>query len=374
MLELTESDIQALIDKHNSQDKTHARKKQPVYELGDILKYGMAYLYAKEHMKDGKVFACGEPFSIYRKHVCQHKAFRTKLLEVSEVKRLKESRSTLAHCWTGSNLAILTSDFSLQGYIGEELIFQRQVPDSCTVEATGDKIYLGLYSGDIVHFDPISQSEMTRHCHTDRVTSLSFEGNHLLSSSMDGSIFYRTKIPISSSGVLGVRLIGEDMFFCACGDNSVTVYDHGSIKPFLGHRECIKSLTYNRVGVSTSLDGFAGFLYSNMFEVEDVGCSFHTRVHPHQMVGYGLADITIYDLNRRQVTARIKESTPYADASGDIVVYTVGRSLKIRDLRSAETIEMLLDSRGGEVGLSRSGDMALVCTDESSYVVDLKYI
>lgn len=385
MLEPTEDEIQALIDKHDTAKQRNGscgREEQPIYELSDILKYGMTYLYAREHMREGKVIACNEPFSIYRKHTCgqqkpsqEFEGRKSKFLEVSGMKKLKESCRTLTHCWTGHNLAILASDFSLQGYFKEELLFQRQFPDSCSMAATSEKIYLGLYSGDIVHFDPISQNEMIKHCHTDQVTGLSFEGNHLLSSSMDGSIFYKTKIPISVSGVLHAKLIGEEQFVCACGDNSIAVYDHGSIRPFLGHRERVKSLTYNRVGVSTSLDGFAGLLYNETkFEMVDIGCSFHKRMHPHLLVGYGLSDIVMYDLNQKQATKRIGESTPYVDANDNTLIYTVGSKLRIRDIRSAETIEVPLGCRGGEVSFSHTGDMALVCTDESPYVIDLKYI
>jgi len=397
MLELTESEIEALIENHHkNKNKPKDRElhkeavdkepmRSPVYSLKDILGYGLTYLYAKEHLREGKVMPCEEKFSIFKKHSCEEstkfpeqqapRSYKSSFAELSGIQEITKARDSLRHCWIGHNLAILTSDFNLQGYFKRELLFQKRFENSSIMIATFEKIYIGLCTGEIVYFDPIGQNEKIEKVHTDLITSLCVESGNLLSSSMDGTIFYKKSIYINSQGVLAVKLIADDKFVCSCEDNTIALHENGDTKFFGGHKNRIKSLTYDKVAVSTSLDGVMGVLSrEGAFETTEIGCSHHKRVNAHQIVGYGKSEIVVYDVSSKHADQRIKETTQYLDVHENTVAYTRDNRLRIRDMRSNDTIEVPLRAKGRDLSFSELGDMVLVCTDDSPFMVDLKYI
>lgn len=379
MFTISEQELQDLIDKHNGKatDKEHT----PAYDLKTIVEYGLLFLYAKQHLKDGKVVECSSKLDIYKKHKCNtdgnksKKSLKSKFLEVFNANPLLEAHDTLKTCWTGYNLAILTSDYILQGYFKQEMLFQRAFPQASAVVATTDKICVGLFTGEIIYFDPISQDEITKQCHTDLVTSMRYENGHLLSASLDGSIFYKKKMQISTAGILEAYFITENKFICSCLDNVVALYDAGEVKSFLGHKDRIKTLSYNGFAVSTSKDGTVGFLLGDSeFETRSLGCSMHKRRSMNQFFGYGLSEVFLYDINQFEEIWKLGEKSLNLDLKDDLVVYSTNKGLRLSDIRMKESMDIPLDIQVTDVSFSQTGDMLLVCTEQTPLVFELRRI
>lgn len=379
MFSLSEQELQDLIDKHNGR----SRSKDPVpeYDLKTVVEYGLMFLYGKMHLRDGKVVQCGEKLNLYKKHKCKSPAKKAKtemsnkFFEISNIKALERTPDTLKTCWTGYNLAILTADFTLQGYFKRDLLFQRKFDMASAMVAGSDKICIGLFSGEIIYFDPITQNEITKACHSDTVTSLRYENSQLLSSSLDGSIFYRKKIQISTSGVLEAHYIADDKFICSCCDNTVVLYDFGDARPFSGHKDRIKSLSYNRFAISTSKSGEVGFLVNEKsLEISNLGASLHRRVSPQQFFGYGLTEVFLYDVNKNERLWTMEDHTLSLALRENTLVYAHNKGLKAFDIRSKESIEVQLNANITDLSFSGSGDMLLVCTDQSPLILDIKAI
>lgn len=379
MFSISDQELQDLIDKYSGKPK--GRDKTPEYDLKTVVEYGLMFLYGRLHLKDGKVAPCSEKLNIYKKHRCgaTDKKLATHLssrfLEITDIRPLDKTPDTLKTCWTGHNLAILTGDFTLQGYFKRDLLFQKKFDTASSIAAGADKICIGLFSGEIVHFDPISQNEIVKQCHSDTVTSLYYENGHLLSSSLDGSVFYRKKIHISDSGVLDVQYVSNDKFVCSCCDHKLVFYNLGERRFFAGHKDRIKSLSYNRFGISTSRDGEVGFLFKeSMFEVVNLGASLHKRASVHQFFGHGLSDVFLYDVNQRQKLWSIGESSLNLAVRDNIMVYSQKKSLKIVDTRTRDTMDVPVNVNVTDLSFSDTGDILLVCTDQSPLIIDLKCI
>lgn len=383
MFPITDQELRDLIDKHNG--KSQSRENTPIYDLKTVVEYGLVFLYGKMHLKDNKVVPCSEKLSLYRKHKCKkegskedkktNKTSKKELLEITEIHTLEKTRSTMKTCWTGSNLAVLTGDFTLQGYFKNDLLFQRKIPQASSMIAGIDKICVGLFTGEIVYFDPISQNEIVRPCHSDTVTSLYYENGHLLSSSLDGSIFYRKKMEISSEGVLDVCYVTDMKFLCACADNKLVFYDTGNIRTFVGHKDRIKSLSYDNFGISTSRNGDVGFLLQeSVFEMANLGASLHRRHGPGKFFGYGLSEVFLYDVTRKQRLWSVDEISLNLTVKNEMVVYSAGTDLKVIDIRTHEEMVIPLGVNATDLSFSDAGDMLLVCTDQSPLILDLKHI
>jgi len=379
MFSISEQELQDLIDKHSGRSK--GRDKTPEYDLKTVVEYGLMFLYGRMHLKDGKVTPCSEKLNIYKRHRCKagDKKLNTRLasrfLEVMDIRPLSKTPNTLKTSWTGHNLAVLTADFTLQGYFKRDLLFQKKFETASSMVACADKICIGMFSGEIIHFDPISQNEIIKPCHSDTVTSLYYENGHLLSSSLDGSVFYRKKIQISDSGILDVQYVSDDKFICSCCDHKLVFYNIGERRVFAGHKDRIKSLSYNRFGISTSRDGEVGFLFKeNAFEISNLGASLHKRASVHQFFGHGLSDVFLYDVNQRQKLWSTNDTALSLAVRDNIMVYSQKRSLRVMDTRSRDTMDIPVNANVTDLSFSDTGDILLVCTDQSPLHIDLKCI
>lgn len=388
MLEITDEDIDLLI--HHYQGRKVA--KLPVYDLRYLLRSGMMFIYGDKHFANGRISPCSEPFTLYDRHVCHGAqaahapavlAGTSSFLEVLDIKRLEKTSDAAASSWAGYNLAVLTASSELHAYFKKELLFERSFSDCCALCATADKIYLGSYSGDIVHFDPVGLTKATKHCHSAAVTGLWMENNSLLSSSADGSIFYKRKIKISDSAILAARYVDDNTFICACGDNSIVVFSRDATRSYVGHTSKIMSLSYRRVCVSSSIDGSFGFLYNVhpsaeqsdfSFQMMDVGCSQHKQMDRDSVLGYGLDRLSLLDLNRMEVGVSYEEASTSADVRESVVAYAVGSTINFRDVRASERVEVAMHKSVSGLSFSACGDMLFASAAGSPYILDLRYL
>lgn len=383
MFSISEQELKDLIDKHYN--KSSVKDRIPEYDLKTAVECGLMFLYGKNHLKNGKIENCTVKFDLYKKHKCINKSIKVEeeaskkiynknnFIEILETKTLEKTKNTLKSCWTGYNLAILTSDFTIQGYFKKDLLFQKKLPEACSIVAGADKICIGLFSGEIIYFDPISQNEVYKPCHTDVITSLSYENGHVLSSSLDGSIFYKKKMVISEAGILNSQYISDDKFLCSSKEHKIIFYDSGEIKTFMGHKDLIKGLSYNRFGLSSSKNGEVGFLFNeNSFELENINASLHKRSSLHRFYGYGLSDVFLYDVNQRQKIWEIKERSLNLTIKDNLLVYSLGKKLKMVDVRSKESFELPFSSVINDLSFSGSGDMLLISTNDSPIILDYR--
>lgn len=323
-----------LIEKH----KNRKAAKVPVYDLRDLVKYGLMFLYGDIHYKNGKVAPCSRPFSLYAEHRCSDESAvrepsvvpgECSFVDVRRVKQLEKTADVMLSCWAGYNLAVVTSAFDLHAYFKQELLFQKSFSDCCTLTATASKIYIGFYSGNIAYFDPVGQTTTTEGRHSSTVTSLCMKNNSLLSSSMDGTVFYKKKIKVADCGILDVKYVSDTKFICSCEDNSIVVFDGGQTRSYVGHRAKIKSLSYGRICVSSSADGYFGLLFNEhaeaeeaqfSFEMRDVGCPMHMQLPDDRVLGYGLGRIALLDLNTMETETVCPETTFSVDVQGSSYV------------------------------------------------------
>lgn len=382
MFEVTDEDIELLIDNHRNKKTA----KTPVYRLKDLVKHGLMYFYGDSHYREGKISPCRKSFSMYSTHTCHGtEAPSTPVIiptgpgpvEAKEVRRLNKTGDCMLSCWAGYNIALLTSSFELHAYFKSELLFQEQFSDCSALAATADKIYIGLYSGGVVYFDPVSQSKVTKHCHAGTVTNLHMENKYLLSCSLDGTIFYKRRIRISGTGILDARYVSDSRFICACDNNGIAVFDNEATRTYEGHRARIKSLTYDRVGLSSSLDGSFGlFRWDNggAFETTDVGCSMHKRLGEYRAVGYGMEQIKAIDLSRMEAVTSINTSSLSVDVKHNVVAYAAGTTVNFRDLRASDNLQVNIHKNIGDLSYSGNGDLLFVVTADSPYIIDIRYL
>lgn len=388
MVEITDEDIDLLIHHYKGQKV----EKEPVYNLKDLIKSGMMFVYGDRHFANGKIIPCNQPFTLYNRHVChgtpitREPSVLTKkntFLEVPEIKQLEKTSDTMISCWAGYNLAVLTSSFELQAYFKKELLFQRPFSDCCALCATADKIYLGSYSGDIIHFDPVGLTKITKHYHTAAITSLRMENNNLLSSSMDGSIFYKRKIKISDNAILDVRYVNDNTFICACDNNNIIISNKDATNSYVGHTSRIMSLSYKKVCISSSLDGSFGFLYNLhsgseqndfSFQMMDMGCSLHKQMDENKVLGYGLSKVSLFDLNRMEINISYDEPSIALDVRDNVVAYAVDSMINFRDIRTNEKVEVAMHKNVSDLSFSAGGDMLFVSVIGSPYILDLRYL
>lgn len=377
MIKLTEDDISRLIDKHNKVELS--KEKTPIYDLKTLLEYGLTFLYAKTHISEDSVKECQEEFSIYKKHKCTKNRniateYKSSFLEVTGMQKMEKAHDVFKACWTGHNLAILTSSFILQGYFKSDLLFKKKCAEAGALIATAEKIYLGCLSGNIAVFDPITQSESVKQHHSDIVTSMYFERNSLLTSSLDGTIFYKKPMHINSSGVFDVSYISDDKFLCSCGDYSLVLYENGNIKSFVGHKDRINSISFNKFGLSSSKDGCLGYLLNDqLFETDYLGISNHKRISVYQLFGYGQDNVILYDTNQKTVIWEDKHETTSLDYKENLVAFSKNRSIAFTDLRSRDSMTVKVDDDIVDLKFSPSRDMILVCTESAPCVLDLRY-
>lgn len=368
MFSISDQELQDLIDKHSGKQKN--KERTPVYDLKSVVEYGLLFIYAKIHFKDGKVCHCGEPFDLYSKHICNnHNNSNTVMTP------LDKCRDAFRFCWTGYNLAILTSDFILQGYFKKNLLFEKKFPEATTIVASTDKICVGLFTGEVIHFDPITQNEIIQQCHSNVVTSLYYENGNILSSSLDGSIFYKKRINVANTGILDVKFISEDRFMCSCENNSIILYERGDIKEYSGHKDRIKGLSYMRYGISSSRDGQVGFLHNkddDKLSVYDLGCCYHKRTVFNQFVGYGCSKLFQYDVNLMKDIWSINEKTLCLDVRNNLIGYSVGKEVKLMDLRSMDVKSIPLNVNVVDLSFSMTGEMLFVSTEQSPVIIELR--
>lgn len=378
MLEITDSELEALIEKYKNPQMTNP----PALDLKELVKYGLMYSYGQSHYKDGKVATCTSPFTIYSKHKCHTQNTPTsseivlpksKFLQIKEVSRLTSAPDCIYSCWTGYNLALLTSAGVMQGYFKKELLFEKTVKKSCIVVASADKIYLGTTDGDIVYFDPINQSIQERHCHTDRVNSMRISDGILLSTSASGTVFYKKQFKVSNFGVIDAYLTGMNRFVCACEDKSVVVIENDKKILSYNHESRIRSLSFQRIAISSSDDGEFVFLKNDgSYERKNIGCSIHKQVENMKILGYGIDKIVFDDLNRIGEGFTFLENTKSCDYSNNIIAWAADTYIKFRDVRTNAVMHFNLKVPVKSVNFSDNGDLLFVNTNASPYVLSLK--
>lgn len=236
--------------------------------------------------------------------------------------------------------------------------------------ASTNKIYIGLRSGDIIYFDPVSQNLAPKHIFSNEVTSLRVVKNHPISSSLDGSIFYKRKIKISSSGISDVCYVNEDTFICSCDDNSIAMCVDDVIKTFSGHKAKIESLTYQTVGTSSSSDGILGLLLDIKIPkqthqlMKDFGCSKHIQIPSDKVLGYGLNSIKVHDLSYDTTYLNFPDSTRTLDYKNNVIANGIGTDVFFRDIRTSENFSIDVGAPVSNVSFSSNGCMILVQTPE----------
>lgn len=378
MYTITDEEMNDLIQKYygTSCDKNNI----PIFDLKTLVECGLSFLFAKQHLHGNILTECSEEFSIYQEHKCVvekkiEKKHKSSFLEISNIQKLDEPPDTLKFCWTGVNLAILTSSFILQGYFKTDLLFQKKFSEAGALTATSDKICIGLLDGTVIHFDPITQNELSTQHHTDIITSMYLENNVVLTSSIDGSIFYKKNIQINSSGVIDVKYINDEKFLCSCFDNSLALYNEGNIKSFVGHKERINSLSFNNFGISSSNDGCVGYLFNDqVFETEFLDISHHKRISVHQFLGYGKDTIILYDVNKNLKIWKEVVQTLNLDTVDHLIAYSCNKNLILKDIRSNEKMSIQLKENITDLEFSQSGNLLLINTEESPLLFEMRYV
>lgn len=365
-MQLTDDDIEKLIQDYKT------NKRETKYSLKELLSNGLKYFHGMEHLKKNEVVPCMNVFSIYNGHQCN--TVDTLKNHLVEMRPHKLSINTLSFCFTGYNLAIITADGQLEAYFKTNSLFKKHIPRGVGILATCDKIFISTVDGNVVTMDPISQTESTHNYHTDVITSMSYEDG-LLTSSLDGSIYHKGRKKINTTGIMNVKMIKEDKYMC-CGGEEVVLYDSGEVKTYDAGSK-VRSITYNKVGVCTTAAGEMGILYKDdSFESDDLGISLHTRKITHQVVGYGLKDILCYDINAKKEDFRIPRKTLNLDTHMNAIAYSDGATAKIIDKRDPhkEGIEAHLNETIRDLKFSKSGDVIIICTDDSTYLNDIRYL
>ncbi|KAI4290787.1 hypothetical protein PAPHI01_0061 [Pancytospora philotis] len=387
MFEITDEDIKLLIDKHRSKKLA----KAPVYDLKDLVKYGIMYLYGATHYQSGRVSPCCSAFSLYQPHSCSTKlppapatvGPAADFIKIQAIEPLSKSEDAAFVSWAGHNLALVTSGSELHAYFKKELLFKRVFPDCCVVKATSSKVYMGTHGGDITAFDPIEQTVSTISRHSDAITCLLPVGSGgLVSGSLDGTVFYKGSHRITGAGVLDVKYVGEDRLVCSCTDNTVALLDRGRVSTYSGHEMPIASLTYDKLCISSSLDGFFGVLdlhgadgaAGRALTMRDMQCSMHKQFGGCRALGYGLDEVSLIDLASMEKITSYAASSQAADQHGNTVVYASGSQLTFRDFRSTEKTVVDMHRKVMGVSYSAVGSSLLVMTLDTPYLLDLRYV
>ncbi|KAI5168342.1 hypothetical protein PAEPH01_0055 [Pancytospora epiphaga] len=388
MEEITDEDIDLLIQRY----KNKKTGKTPVYSLKELVSSGMLYLYGEQHYKNGKITPCSYPFGLYHEHDCTDECISMeptttsqthKHISIDGIYSLEKSEDSILRCWSGHNLAVITSSFDLHGYYNKELLFQKFFPNSSALLAMSKMIHIGFHSGEVLSFDPKVLRTASVRRHSGTVTSLSHHGSHLLSSSLDGSIFYQRRMNISNHGVLDVKFVNDKQFICSCTDNSIIVYENSNLRSYVGHRTAIKSLTYDKICISSSVDGFFGLLFNERveagsvqyaYEMRNVGCSMHKQIGNDRAIGYGLDNITVFDINTMERIARYDEPTFSLDFSKNIFAYSTKTKLNLQDIRSPDKVQIEMHRTITGLDFSPDGNILLVSTSNTPYVINMHYL
>lgn len=427
MLEITDEEIKMLIDDYkknsgretprsssnNKAESNNKTNKVPVYDLRTLLEAGIKFIYGDMHFKNGKVEPCTQPFLLSEKHSCQKvvktlplpvphpsspcvRRITSRFMEVISISPLPRSTAVSKVSWAGYNLALLTGEFSLNAYFKKELLFNKIIADSCALCATSDKIYIGTNSGEIVNFDPVKLARTIKKCHNAPVTTIACYNGISLSSSRDGTIFYNKKIHISASPILDVKFINEDFFICSCEDNSIVVYRKGITRVFKLHSSRIHSLTLINSSVhnksfsviSSSDDGNFGIIHginsdinsdlnieSDLFSrVFNVKCSMHKQISSERILGFGMGEIKVFDLSSMEVIFNFAADASSVAIRGNIIAYANKSTVVFRDLHTSGIVEIEMYRKISDISFSVDGNMLLVTTVNSSYILDLKHI
>lgn len=373
MFEVTDEEIEMLL---NNQGSVKGGRK-PAYSLKDLVKYGLMYAYGNKHYRDGKIVPCNRPFSLFAEHSCAEQT-REKPVEVVETARLIKSPDSMLHCWAGYNLAVITHSSELHAYFKKELLFSRQFTACSALTAAADKIYIGTDKGDVIFFDPIIQTETVKRIHSKKITSLQAVNSNLLSSSTDGTIFYKKKITISDSGILAVRYVNDSAFVCSCEDNSVILYRNNTITEFEGHEARILSLTHGSVIASSSEDGILGTIHNERSSTRchqsmaDIGCSRHVQTPSNQIIGFGLDDIKIFDLENNEIVSSFAEKTVALDYRENLLVYGRSSKLYFQDVRTNSKVLVSVGDDIKGVSFSHTGNMIYIETPGNPHIMDIR--
>jgi len=323
------------------------------------------------------------------------------LMKIEHSDPLRIASPPTLGCWLGSNLAILTANGELYGYFRKNQMFVEHLPAGSAMTATSRDIFVGLDTGDLVHFDPIESISSVSSRHKGKITCIDAKNNEIASSSMDGTIFCKDLIRVSESGVTGMARMNGSQFFCSCEDMCVAVVETGNIKDnkdtsnakmhttnhsdasasinssnvktYTGHSAPICSISYGEIGVTSSADGMAGFLWENSLEMKSLGFSHHIQ-NSGRVIGYGKNDISIYDPVVEKKVEKWAIKTRTVGVFGNYLAYGNGATVEIKDLRIGKKTAISQDfkNRVDHVSFSGMGDMVLVFSGPEATILDIK--
>lgn len=381
MFKITKEEIDTLIADHKGQ-KTD---KMPKYKLKDLIKYGMMYVYGVEHYRTGRVIPCDRPFSLFEPHGCRKLSVaepttHSDTLNAFEVKGLTHLAAThgrMLHCWAGYNLAIVTNGGELRAYFKRDLLFKKYIPSSSAIAASADKIYVGTKRGELINFDPITQTYTTKCVHTADVTSLELVDGIPLSASVDGTIFYKKSIRINDCGISIARAWTPTKIVCASNDRQIIIVEGVGTQRFAGHTSPITDLSCrNGLCVSSSSNGAFGFIGSSTsMSIFQVGSSKHRFVNDTSLLCYGLDSVKLFDIEKRSsvnIVSDPRNST--ADVRENLIAYAVGSNVYLRDIRGTETARVALDEDVLNVSFSNSGYLLLITTHASTHLLNIRAV
>ncbi len=375
MVKITDDEIKMLIESYKDKDG----EDKPIYSLKELVQYGLMYIYGEKHYKDGKIIPCSSPFTPFSEHICPVTS-KIKFLEILEIEKLGMTSSAMHSCWAGYNLAIINSSNTLQAYFKNELLFSKDFSDISALNATTNIIYMGQKNGNVIYFDPVGQTTVSKQIFNDAVTYLGMIKNNLISSSLDGNIFFKRRIKISDFGISCVKYVNDDTFICADTNNQIILYRDEIINQFKEHNSEIKSLTYETCAVSTDANGMMGILKNigvnstPEFNLVNLGCSMHVNILKDRILGYGMVGMKIYDLLSENVTMDFSESSQIVRYKNNIITYVKGKNVHFKDIRSNDDFSISVDSEITDLSFSANGNMLLVSTSNNPFLLDLKYL
>ncbi len=381
MYDLTEKDVESLVKKLE-------KNEEFVYDLNYLVECGLKYIYGDIHLNDsGAIIPCKCKFSEMIKknipHQCNKRFFKTKVTPIQLENELK------SYTWVESNIAALDNKNTLHGFFVDKPIFSAEVKNATSLDSTFEKIFLGTKSGDLLHFDPFIHSFNTQSRHSNSITSVhcikTLSGSPgVLTSSLDGSIYLRKKIKISDIPILDVLYINDRKFIYTSIDNTLMLYDNGTVSSFNGHDKYINQISYlegKNYVVSSSNNGFFGILNfaesedkQPWMEIKDVQCSKHIQKDDY-ILGYGQNKLIYYDIEKKEVNEIYKSIKGIRAASvhGDLVVFSTGMCLNFMKLSSKNLFKIKMNSNITEVSFSGNHNHLLVRTETIPYIVEIIY-
>ncbi|KAL6122383.1 hypothetical protein NUSPORA_00565 [Nucleospora cyclopteri] len=387
MFDLTDKDIKDIIINYNkkiigAKEATVDEKIGP-FPMSYVVECGLKYIYGEQHMVSGQIIDCKTGFMGCINSKTSHKC-KNDFVNINLCK-LKTKDTCILSKWTGNNLAVITSKYSLDAYYKNELLFEHGLNEISAVDATSSKIFLGTLKGALLHFDPISRSYNSQSRHSAGITAVHCFNNAVLTCSEDGTIFHKKNIKVTNGQVYEAVQTGENTFVCICSDNTVVKVKNEETTSFVGHKDRIEEISYKKVPITTSADGYMGIL-TNKLNMINFECSKHRQLLEDQVIGFGKSKLRRFDLNNELIsdiyindsTVLNKTSIEISDCSNNVVAFITEsgskNKLNLLDLRSNEIVEKELEKKVLDLKFSPSGDSIFIACENLCLMAELKYM